>query len=497
MHAPLHFAQFAKSLYWSAWLFWKDLTNRWLLAILAVLTGIALLAGTTAFAKRKATIDAADELAAFNRRLQLSEFSEEADFEKIVGRKLTKEEQGKAKTQRIIAKLPTSLAYSGGNFNALLPPSTWLILGLGVSDQWPDRYRITAHSRRQNLEREDIASPYQLAYGPWDVSTVVVNLLPLVIIALTFNLMSAEREQGLLTLLLVNAGSYRQWIIANALLRSGLAIITVLGIALPFAIYSGMSRGVLETTMRAVAFGSIVIGYGFFWMAVALLVNSGGGTSLMNGLILMGLWLCAVCLVPASVSRVATLLQPVLSKDELITVERALRETAEKNGVMLLDDYYAQHPEVVRPTRAEDPYGQTRWDAIRLDVDRSFQPFLDQQTTQLQNRLWISQLGMTLSPALAAKFALDDLCGASLLHYLDFLRRSSEFDATFKDFFQPRMMSRGQLTLADFEAMPAFQHRSLSWMPHYPLLAGSFIVIVAWTCVVFAIAWFRLRNVVI
>ena len=497
IHSVRSISDFTKSLYWSSWLFWRSSTNRWLLAVLAMLTGIAVLGGYTAFSKRQAIIAQGDELEAFNRKIQKSEFSNDTDLEKIVGRPLTEEELGKAKTQRMIATLPTSLAYSGGNFNAVLPPSSWMILGLGFSDLSPDRYRITAHSRRENLAREDIASPYQLAYGMWDATTIVLVVMSLVIIALTYDVVSAERERGLLPLLFVNVVSYRQWVFCNALIRTLFPVMTVLAISLPLAISIALTEGLPDIATPVILWTTVVIGYGLFWMSVAMLVNSGRGSTLQNGVILMTVWLCVVCIIPALISRLAILVQPVLTMSEIITRERELRETAEQNGSKLLEDYYLQHPEVSRPSREEDPYGQTRWDAIRLDVDGALQPSIDKQSEQLRMRLTISEWGMFVSPALAAKIALDDICGTSLRHHIEFNRRSSEFDEEFKMFFQPRMMSREQLTLSDYEAMPQYQQRSLSFTRHNLLLTFSLTSISAWFGLVFSVSWYRLRHVFI
>ncbi len=476
------------------WGFWKSPGARWLCLVFVALLAIASFSGYRTYQRRLSVIEQAATLSQTNRTLQIASLKGIEDPEVALGRPVTKQERGRARIQRIIATLPTSLAYSGGNFNALLSPSPMMILSSGASDLWPDRFTITAYSQRRNLQREDIASPWQLEAGVWDVTTLVVYLLPLVIVAFTYNVVADDRERGTLAIILSNPIRLDHWVLANLLVRSLTAIVLVLPFSLlPIILAYGSDQ--FQTVATSASFwGLLVAVYGLFWMTVSLFVVGLGRSSLNNGIVLVVFWFALVAVVPNGVAEFAQARQPVLSQQELITSERAFREAAERDGKELKDRYYKQHPEVKRPSHEQDRYNQTHWDIVRLETDRQTQPLIRKSLAQVEARFGIHRWGMAGSPALACKLAFDDLSGTSVGQHVQFCLRASEFDEDFKTFFQPRMMSREELTLEDYDQMPAFQHQTLAFERDASLQGTALLVLLLWTLAVGAIGYRRIQH---
>ncbi|WP_013630412.1 ABC transporter permease [Rubinisphaera brasiliensis] len=476
------------------WGFWKSPGARWLSLVFVILLAVASFSGYKTYQRRLSVIEQAATLAQTNRTLQVASLKGIEDPEVALGRPVTKQEKGRARIQRMIATLPTSLAYTGGNFNALLTPSPMMVLSSGVSDLWPDRFTITAHSQRKNLQREDIASPWQLEAGVWDVTTLAIYLLPLVIVAFTYNVLADDRERGTLAIILSNPIRLDHWVLANLLVRSLSAIVLVLPFAL-LPVFLAYGSDQLQTVATSsLLWASLVVFYGLFWMAVSLFVVSLGRSSLNNGIVLVVFWFVLVAVVPNGVAEFAQSRQPVMSQQELITSERAFRETAERDGKELKERYYQQHPEVQRPSHEQDRYNQTHWDVVRLETDRQTQPLIRKSLAQVDARFGIHQWGMAGSPALACKLAFDDLSGTSVGQHVEFCRRASEFDEEFKTFFQPRMMSREELTLEDYDQMPAFQYQTLAFERDATLQGTAFLVLSLWTLVVGVAGYRRIQR---
>jgi ABC-2 type transport system permease protein len=84
----------------------------------------------------------------------------------------------------------------------MLPTAPLGPVALGQSDLFPSQYDVTNQSSVVFMNPSDIESPWHLMSGHFDLAFVIVYLLPLLIFALSYNLLSAERENGTLRLLL-------------------------------------------------------------------------------------------------------------------------------------------------------------------------------------------------------------------------------------------------------------------------------------------------------
>src|SRR5690606_35002587 len=90
---------------------------------------------------------------------------------------------------------PATLGSSSGR-QAILHNIPMAPLAIGQSDMMANYYRIGTGSKVEFMYDSEIESPWNLLSGHFDLSFVIVFLLPLLIFALTFNMLSAERENG-------------------------------------------------------------------------------------------------------------------------------------------------------------------------------------------------------------------------------------------------------------------------------------------------------------
>ncbi|MEX0274536.1 MAG: ABC transporter permease, partial [Flavobacteriaceae bacterium] len=69
------------------------------------------------------------------------------------------------------------------------------------------------------LNFAEMSSPVQLLFGSFDLAFVIVYLLPLLIIAFSYNVLSAERESGTLRLLASQPIGVQSWVLQKIGLR--------------------------------------------------------------------------------------------------------------------------------------------------------------------------------------------------------------------------------------------------------------------------------------
>lgn len=89
---------------------------------------------------------------------------------------------------------------AGGIRHASLPPRPLAALVVGRGDLDPSHVLVTTASRPATQGEDEIENPTHLLTGRFDLGFVIVAIYPLVILALSYNLLAAEREQGTLLL---------------------------------------------------------------------------------------------------------------------------------------------------------------------------------------------------------------------------------------------------------------------------------------------------------
>jgi ABC-2 type transport system permease protein len=90
---------------------------------------------------------------------------------------------------------PDGVGRSLGARYAILPPSPLAALAIGQSDLLPYYFKVTTDARETMLAAFEIENPHRLLTGRFDLAFVVVYLYPLLILALTYNLLSSERSR--------------------------------------------------------------------------------------------------------------------------------------------------------------------------------------------------------------------------------------------------------------------------------------------------------------
>ena len=111
-------------------------------------------------------------------------------------------------------------------------------LAVGLSDMTPDAWLINTSGKSPKSDAE-FENPANLSYGTFDLAFVIAFLLPLLVIALCFDLISAEREQGTLPLLRAQPISGSRLFFSRAMARFTLLFAFALVALAPLLIWSG------------------------------------------------------------------------------------------------------------------------------------------------------------------------------------------------------------------------------------------------------------------
>jgi ABC-2 type transport system permease protein len=351
---------------------------------------------------------------------------------------------------------PYAVGGSMGRRYAYLPPSRLAPLAIGQSDLYPYYFQVSTGSRQSFLNNYELENPENLLAGRFDLAFAIVYLFPLFILALSYNLLSAEKEQGTLAMVLSQPVSLRRMAASKIALRAMLVLVLGLGFATIAYLASGSAGG---ASLGSLLLWTLVVSaYCLFWFALAVAVNAFGKSSAANAMVLAGVWLVLVVIVPASVNLFVTARHPVPSRVELVQSIREATNEANARAAQVMSRYFLDHPEMVPKGEAPDPNDyQTRSYAIREDVERAMAPVLASYDEQLlRQQAQVDRLKY-LSPAIVAQEALNDVAGTGLARYKHFLGRVDGFHREWRDYFAPRVIARESLTASDYQAFPRYR----------------------------------------
>jgi ABC-2 type transport system permease protein len=346
---------------------------------------------------------------------------------------------------------------SSGARHAAMPPGPLSALVVGQSDLLPSSIRVTTEGRQSLEGADEIENPTHLLTGRFDLGFVIVVLFPLAILALSFDLLSGEKERGTLALVLSQPISLRQVVLGKVLMR-GLLVVG-LAVAISMAgLAAGGRQGGTDLLARVGLWMAIVVAYGAFWFALAVAINALGRGSSANALVLAGTWLALVAVVPALANVLVKAASPLPSRAELVQALREASDEAQAEGSRLKARYFEDHPELSGGAVEPDEYAVQAL-AVQEAVEASVQGILDRFRRQLSRQQAMVDRLRFLSPAIVASEALQDVAGTGAARSRHFEAQVEAFHQTYRAFFRPRILRSEPIGPGDLDAIPSFSFR--------------------------------------
>ena len=354
-------------------------------------------------------------------------------------------------------KDPTNVIVVGGVWRGgwvtALDPAPQSLLATGMSDLQPDAWRLTLMGKEARGDSE-FENPVNLAFGAFDLAFVLAFLLPLLVIALSYNLVSGEREQGTLALQWAQPVAPGRLFLMKMLARFSLLAGLTLLVTLPALLWAGISL----TSAAAWQTVGVAVLYSLFWFLVALGVNLRGGTSAQNALICVGAWLLFTLVMPALVNMVAEKTHPVPSRAGYLNALRDLDNQLETSREKRLDDYYQQHPNLTRKAEGDKDWRDWyREDFALLEGEKRLKDSLETTyTSKAECQAAFAERLTLLSPTLSVHRQLTDLAGTSRRAFRASEDALDRVQKNWADWFLKKFDADQNLTASDYDEFMKF-----------------------------------------
>lgn len=360
------------------------------------------------------------------------------------------------KNLAIQAGLPQVIEYRASPI-ATNPPAALALMAIGQRDILPSYDVVNSKRDFFTPPNTAIANPEKLAAGNFDLSFVLIYLIPLLIIVLSYDLFAREKEQQTDRLLHLHGGSLRRILFYKLLFRLGLLwlLLTAFnGVGLMMA-PPAISKDGVDFLLWNLA----TLIYLLFWFVLAWMVVLRGSSSRKSVLLLMAIWLGLTIVLPALCNRLVALKQPLPLRTELVSKQRAtMLETWEMPIPQIVEQFYNNNLQYVLLRQPTDTaqYGNKRfvayYDLLGRRMDKNIRAY--QQEAQLHQR-WLNRTSW-LNPVTQMQSLLNEIAQTGLGDYLHYQGDVARFQHRWVLHMNGFLLRDAKLSKEDLKRLPQF-----------------------------------------
>lgn len=436
-----------------------------LLASIALLTGFATYNGTNTVAKRLG------DIAVMEKKMQQKDSVMLSLLDKI---------EKKEKLDIPYWQLPSEPMTVGYRYPrlAVMRPEKLSFIATGQSDMYSHFKSPTVYGNNFALDYAEMVNPIQLLFGNFDLAFVIIYILPLLIIAFSYNVLSKENELGTIRLLGSQPISLSCWLRQKMAIRFIIfTSISLLSILVSMSIFT---TNILENITSLFGFFFITGLYIFFWFMVSYSINLHVRTSSKSALTLISVWLILVIIFPATINQVSTTLYPTPSRIKMINEIRQVKKDNEKKQNEILSDYLRSHPELTQEDEKQKFGFWHNYFASEKVLENKTKPLLAVYEKQLHKQQTLLNTFKFISPAILLQQSLNTIAGTSEKHYNDFKLQVYTFSESWRDYLVPMLFKNEKFSLNKFNELPKFKYENRIskdvWMHSLLLILLSFCV---------------------
>lgn len=342
---------------------------------------------------------------------------------------------------------PVWMGQHGAARLAILPPAPLAAIAVGQRDLHPQATRVNTDVflASEGATQTPISGPTRLTTGAFDPAFLFVVLFPLVIIALSYELLSGERERGTLAMLLSQPISQRALVLGKA----GARLALLSGITLIFALGGLWIGGASWAAVDVALYLGVLLAWALLWFAAAVAVNARGQSSASNALLLFGLWLLLVVVVPGLVRVGIDTLYPPPSRVEMLHEAREAAQTMER-ALAGLDGRHDRDTTSLAHARKRVQ--------VQRELAQQAAPVLETLRDRLAERQRLLDILRFASPAMVVQQALEDVAGSGARRQQRFEAQVDAFHARFQAHLFTHIDAGDRLQAAQIKAIPRFRY---------------------------------------
>ncbi len=360
-------------------------------------------------------------------------------------------------------------------FALINDPSPLAGLSIGQRDINPGVQSVTIRTLEAQKYDTDLLNPVKLLYGNLDLSFIIIYVLPLLIIAFTYNLWSEENESGTWRMISVMAKSRVKFLLTKISVRFILlaALLTLLFMAAQVILS-------IPFSLELLAFFGVAILYLTFWFVLCFWIISLKRHSNFNALTLLSIWLTLVVLLPSALNNYLTTAHPIPEALTTTIKQRdGYHEKWDTSKRETMDKFFEAYPQYVKfGYPPEIGFNWLWYYAMQHLGDMESQQESAAMREKIFKREQISEIWCQFIPTMHAQLVLNNLARTGLTDHMKFLQETSDFHERMRLFFHPKIFSEARANEIDWQAFEPEHVSSETGLNGWETLGPLFIGIV-------------------
>lgn len=347
---------------------------------------------------------------------------------------------------------------------AINEPSGLAALAIGQRDVSPYYQKVKSSVNFLDNENVELSNPSILFAGNFDLSFVLIYLLPLLIITLCYNSYAEEKEQGTYALLSIQSASVLKIMIYKLLFRGAIVLIVVMVLNAIGFIVSGRI-GVVSLT-DVVVWSYVTLLYIAFWFAICYFFVQLRNNSIITALKLVGVWLFFLILLPSVSNSYLSLTNPIPLRANLASFARhASEEVWSTKPVVLADSFNKNNPQynssinlAKDSTRSGERFIVGYYDLLERKVSR----YAYGTNSGLEKRNFSAQFLAKFNPSITMQYLYNSIAKSGRNDYKEFENQISNFQKKWKHHLYSKQLIGANFNKEELKSFPKFAKSKVS-----------------------------------
>ncbi len=302
-----------------------------------------------------------------------------------------------------------------------------------------------------NLEGQkydtDLVNPMRLHVGNLDLSFLIIFLFPLVIIALTFNILSEEEEKGTWKMVTIQGPSTFKFLLVKLSIRLIFIflVLTLLFLLTKFVLGIPFSMNFLYII-------SISYLYLLFWFAVCFFVILLRKSSNINALVLLTSWLILVVFLPVLVNNYITNAYPIEDTFAMTIKQRdEYHKKWDTDKKETLEKFYKHYPQFTKYGIKDKGFSWLWYYAMQQMGDDESKLEREAMYLKINKRETLSKAISQFFPPLQVQLSMNEIANTSLSDQVAFLNATTKFHEAIRLQFYPKIFDNLSATAVNWE----------------------------------------------
>lgn len=361
-------------------------------------------------------------------------------------------------------------------------------LSIGQRDVNASVQSVTLRALEGQKYDADLTNPANLLLGNVDFSFVLIYLFPLLIIAFTYSIISAEKETGTWPIIATQSQHLLRFVCQLFSIRLAVVLVVLLLIC-------GLAVPVLGIPLTG-GFGLLLalsVLYVLFWFSVCFWVASLQRSSSTNAMLLLGIWLALLIVIPAMVNNFMLARYPVPEAQATTLAQRkGVHEKWDMDKSATVEKFYAHYPQFRQVPTTDMPFDWRWYYAMQQVGDDESAKQAGELRLKLQQRETAGRLLARFFPTLHTQLQLNELSRSGLGNQLRFLDYTSGFHEKMRLYFYPKIFTNAPVSAERWTAFPVETFADATPISPVAVLGPLLLFIGLFA----GLGWFRFRQTI-